>query len=363
MKGTIRKRGDKYQVIFPYKDEYDNWKQKSKTCDTKSIANATLKRMNYEVTDALLDNPRMSELAKLWISEVKLHGSANTIKAYEGCSRFVIDRLGDMRVKDIERKDIVELYQQIVEEGFEVKAYKTNLNMMMNFAIKSRYITVNPGKGITIKRTNEQRPAKILSMGERIALLSEMSEDLYYVTFLLLRTGLRIGEALGLRWKVINLDDKTMNIEKQLLIDNTITDKLKTDNSKRVIYLDTETMDMLRELSSSPYTSLDYIFDRKTTIRSRMTYALAKHGISAHDLRHNHGTDLLDICNIADAATRMGHTVEEYVSTYVHPSDESQKKIADALDNEKFSFCDRFLTEHHPTPSNVSHINASRRSQ
>ena len=66
LKGSIRQRGDKFQVLFPYKDEYGEWKQKSKTCKTMTLAKAALKTFNFE-TDVVLDNPRLSVVADLWI--------------------------------------------------------------------------------------------------------------------------------------------------------------------------------------------------------------------------------------------------------------------------------------------------------
>ena len=63
---------------------------------------------------------------------------------------------------------------------------------------------------------------------------------------------------------------------------------------------------------------------------------------------------------MADAAARMGHTVEEYIKTYVHPTNEEQKSIADKLNAPEFSLFDRFVTERNDKVINLSEINASR---
>ena len=346
LKGSIRQRGDKFQVLFPYKDEYGEWKQKSKTCKTMTLAKAALKTFNFE-TDVALDNPRLSVVADLWIKEVSLHGSSNTIWIYEKNSEFIIERIGDMKIKDITRNDVVKLYQSIKGEGYETKAYVSCFNMMMNFAIRSNYIKANVGKGITVTRTKEKRPVRILNQTERINLLRSVEgTTYYYVIYLLLKTGLRIGESLGLEWSAIDLDEGIIEVRQQVLNTNEITAKLKSKNSKRTIFLDTETIDMLNELKHSPFTTFTLIFEEYKSVRSVLANILRKHKCTPHDLRHNHGTDLLDICNIADAAQRMGHTVEEYVSTYIHPSDDSQREIANKLNNKIYSLCDNLVTEH-----------------
>lgn len=363
LKGTIRKRGKKFQVIYPYKDEEGNHKQQSGTVGSMSDANALLKKFNYEIGDNMNpQNPRLSEVVSQWLTEVSLHGSRNTQKAYEYNSQFIIERLGDMKIKDIERKDIVKLYQKIKDEGYETKAYKTAFNMIMNFAISSKYISVNPGKNIAITRTNEKRKAKMLTMAERIQLITDLEgTKQYYLTYLLLKTGLRIGEALGLTWSRIDFEDKSMTINQQVTIEGEVTNKLKSKNSYRTVYLDDETMELLQELRRTPFTTQDFIFVECETIRSAYANLLRKYDLIPHDLRHNHGTDLLDICNIADAATRMGHTIEEYVSTYIHASDENQRMIAEKLNQAQFSFHDRIMTEQVSKVVNLSDINASRK--
>lgn len=357
LKGSIRQRGDKYQVIFPYKDEYGAWKQKSKMCNTMSQAKSTLKGFNFD-TSLAYDNPTLTQLSELWITEVSLHGSSNTVTAYRQNSQFIIERLGDKKIKDIERKEVVKLYQMIKQEGYETKAYQGCFNMMMNFAIKSNYVADNVGRDITVTRTNEKRKAVILNQQERIDLLQKTKGTrYYYIIYLLLKTGLRIGEAAGLTWNVINLDEGTLEVKQQVLITEKVTEKLKSKNSKRILYLDKETITMLKELKFSPFTTFEFIFESYNNIRTGLSTLLRKYDLVPHDLRHNHGTDLLNISNIADAAHRMGHTVEEYVSTYVHPSDDSQKEIANKLNGDEYSLCDRFLTERGGKVVNMANIN------
>src|SRR5690606_1334146 len=151
MKGTIRKRGKKFQVIFPYKDSKGEWKQRSATFASSGEAKAKLKEWNYEDDSIAAENPLLSKVAEMWIEEVKLTGSKNTISAYQRNFEFVLARIEDKHIKEYIRSDFVSLYKQITSEGYEVTAYKSVIGMVMNYAMKSGYIIKNPALGISTR--------------------------------------------------------------------------------------------------------------------------------------------------------------------------------------------------------------------
>ena len=361
LKGSIRKRGDKYQVLFSYKNEYGEWKQRSKTCSSMTHAKAQLKKFNYEQDSIKMDNPKFSEIVNMWIDEKSLKASSNTIKTYRSNSDFILQRLSDIGIKDYKRSDFVKLYKDISEEGYEVRAYKGVVNMIFGYSKRLGLIAINPAEGIGIERTEEKKDATMFSQRERIQMLKDQEGTRYhYMIFFIFKTGLRIGELLGLDWKNIDLDNAEIKIAQQMLSDGSITNRLKSKNSYRTVTIDTETVAKIREFSMSPFNDGDLLF-KNTNYRTRLNARLWKYAATAHDLRHNHGTDLLRITTIADAATRMGHTVEEYVKTYVHPTDEEQKKIADKLGTDEYSLCDRFLTEQGGKVINMADTNVSKR--
>lgn len=362
MKGTIRKRGDKFQVIFPYKDDEGNWKQRSKTAATQSQANAILKKFNYEQDAVKVDNPKFSEVAKMWIDEKSLKSAQNTINTYRSNVDFILQRLKDIGIKDYKRKDFVDLYRSIFESGYEAKAYKGTINMVMAYAIRLNLITSNPAQGIGIERTEKKKDATMFSQRERIEILNDLDGTVYYyMVYIVLKTGLRIGELQGLHWKNVDLEKRELNICQQMLASGEITDRLKTENSYRIVTLDTETVELFLDFAKSPYNNGGLLFPNRN-YRSRLNTKLWKYAATAHDLRHNHGTDLLKIATVADAAARMGHTVEEYIKTYVHPTNAEQKSIADKLNAPEYSLCDRFVTEEGGKVVKMTDINARRSS-
>ena len=357
MKGTIRKRGDKFQVIFPYKDDSGEWKQRSKTADTQSQANAILKKFNYDQDTVKVDNPKFSEVAKMWIDEKSLKAATNTINTYKSNVDFILQRLADIGIKDYTRKHFVDLYKSIGESGYEPKAYKGTVNMVMAYAIRLNLISVNPAQGIGIERTEKKKDATMFSQRERMEILKDQGDTVYYyMIYLILKTGLRIGELQGLHWDNIDLANRELKVCQQMLASGEITERLKTENSHRTVMLDTETTELLWDFAKSPYNNGGLLFPNRN-YRSRLNTKLWKYAATAHDLRHNHGTDLLKIATVADAAARMGHTVEEYIKTYVHPTNAEQKSIADKLNAPEYSLCDRFVTEYGGNVVRMADIN------
>lgn len=345
MKGTIRKRGSKFQVIFPYKDESGKWKQRSVTCDTRTEANEKLKELNIESDSISSKNPKFSEVAKMWIDEKSLKSATNTINTYKSNVDFILRRLPDIGIKDYTRKHFVDLYKGIGKSGYEPKAYKGTVNMVMTYAIRLNLIVSNPAQGIGIERTEKKKDATMFSQRERVEILKGQGDTVYYyMVYLILKTGLRIGELQGLHWDNIDLANRELKVCQQMLASGEITERLKTENSHRTVMLDAETTELLWDFAKSPYNNGGLLFPNRN-YRSRLNTRLWKYAATAHDLRHNHGTDLLKIATVADAAARMGHTVEEYIKTYVHPTNAEQKSIADKLNAPEYSLCDRFVTE------------------
>lgn len=330
-KGTVKKRGDKWQVRFNYKED-NKWKTKTATCATEREGHALLRTMNYEYEDGISNsNPWFSTVKDEWLAEKRLSVRKNTIKTYTNGSLYVCEKLGKIRIKDIKRKDIVKLFERIREDEHEPHYYKGILNSIMIYAITCKYITSNPAHGLTVSRLKDKRKPVIINLAQRQALLKALEGTLYYYPiFIGLLTGLRNGELTGLRWKNVDLDNKCIHVCAQIS-EGEIVDQVKSKNSWRTIFLDEGTAALFQELKDSVYTTPTAVFLQHEQLYDGIAYQLGKFGMIPHDLRHNHATDLLGLMNPADAAKRLGHTTAEYIRTYAQPTDESQRKAIQNL--------------------------------
>lgn len=85
------------------------------------------------------------------------------------------------------------------------------LKHMMNKAVEWNYISANPARKIKRLKTPPP-PTRFLSFEERDRLLLECSANpmLWAIVFTALETGMRRGELMGLTWKDINFERRSI---------------------------------------------------------------------------------------------------------------------------------------------------------
>lgn len=148
---------------------------------------------------------------------------------------------------------------------------------------------------------------------------------------LVLFTGMRNGEVMGLKWSDIDFDSNTINIQRERLYVSTVgivTDTPKTENSIRKISVPEFVMEMLTDLKAfqdnlkekmgQEYQESGYVAVTVTgspqhprNLYKWFTYFQAKHELkkaTIHDLRHTHAAMLSDMgTKIIDISKRLGH--------------------------------------------------------
>lgn len=334
MKGTVKPRGDSWQVSYPYKDDEGQWRKKTVTARTEKEGFEKLNDLNLNfLTKRNMENPLLSEVREMWLDKVRNSGSPNTVRTYETTSRLVVEIL-DKPVQDIKVKDAEKFIAAIKARGFEARYYVNILSMMLTYAIKHKMITENVTRGLTFSRTKPKKKHPILDEAERQALIANFEGTRYYYPIIItLLNGLRIGELAGLQWKAIDFKKKTMKIFQQWN-EGELTPDLKSEASYRTLSLDTATLTILKELHGSEFSTPTFVFVDHHFMCNQMSSVLSKYypNLSDHSLRHNHGTDLLDITDPVNAAKRMGHSVEEYLKTYAHETDAKSREIAEKME-------------------------------
>ena len=160
--------------------------------------------------------------------------------------------------------------------------------------------------------------------------------------FLLATTGMRRGEALGLQWRDVRLDDGQLDIRRSLglVAGKLVVGDPKTVKGRRTVSLDPPTVTVLREhrteqlrqrlLMGSAYVDQDYVFaqpdgnalnpTRFQRVFHRRTEAAGVPRIRLHDLRHTWATLALQAgINPKVVQERIGHaSVAITLDLYTH---------------------------------------------
>jgi integrase/recombinase XerD len=171
-----------------------------------------------------------------------------------------------------------------------------------------------------------------------------------FLICLLHETGMRIGEALGLRHEDIR--SRGVNQIDVVHRDNN-ENRARAKTGDRVIHVSKELMRMYSTylVNEYPKADSDYVFVNcwkeplgepmsKSNVDNLFTRLANKTGVKAHPhlLRHTHATELIRAnWDMAHVQKRLGHSdIQTTVNTYVHLTDDDlAQKYQEYLENQK----------------------------
>lgn len=301
---------------------------------------------------ALNENMRLSQLGELYFSEYAPNRLKEvTAYTYEGSYRKNIKPvLGNVRLKDLTTPMITDFLLALGKEKKPqtVRKNKIILHSILNYAVSQKFIKENPCIGTIWKQDVEGNCTEIQNVlsEEEAKTLMQLTKD--YSVFntiirLLLLTGMRSGEVLGLRWNRIDFKEKTIFIDKTLTYTTGryFLSTPKTENSLRTIQIDDEMVkllqqhkkeqDKLKAIVGAAWENPDAVFtsatghyyDRcllNTQFRRFLSRHPEIHKISIHGLRHTNASLLIRAGENLDAISKhLGHASADITSrVYAH---------------------------------------------
>lgn len=226
-----------------------------------------------------------------------------------------------------------------------LKKINTELNSIINYAKRFYDLNTNPcGKAGTIGKTKAEE-MDYWTYDEYIAFREGVKDkSLSYICFeVLYWTGMREGELLALSPADIDLDNKTISINRtyQRIEGKDVFTSPKTRKSKRKIPIP----DFLcQELSD--YIQSRYMLDAderlfpitKSYLSHEMIRGCKNTGVKKiriHDIRHSHASLLINQgCDALMLADRLGHEkVSTTLNTYSHLFPHKQQELVHSLES------------------------------
>lgn len=179
-------------------------------------------------------NLRLDDVYNLWKKNkvgLKQSTYVNYLYMYE---HFIGPKIGKMKIKDIRKSTVLGLYNDLTRSNDIGKTMAINtlevihnvLRQVLQVAVDDDYIRKNPTEGVlreVKKANNYERPKrKALTLEQQNAFIRFLkSKPLYYswsILFaVLLGTGCRIAEFIGLRWCDIDWKNNTISINHNLV--------------------------------------------------------------------------------------------------------------------------------------------------
>jgi len=105
------------------------------------------------------------------------------------------------------------LNKGIIAKSNTVNMELKTIRTMMNYAIKWGYLKDNPTSGVNKLKVNDAKMPRFLSKVEVKLFLENCGDELYPVFFLLLNTGMRLGEVKFLNWKDVDIEQKIIRVQ------------------------------------------------------------------------------------------------------------------------------------------------------
>ena len=172
-----------------------------------------------------------SDYLDYWLKEhCQINLKYHTIQAYSNIIKnHIKPRLGFYRLSQITTATLQEFLNNLyVEKAFSKNFMKNILKVLKtSFAYATDvvgFVKENPAIKVKIPRYDvpEEDPAHIFSK-EEIQMILERFENnhaFYYAILTAYYTGLRVSEAFGLTWNDIDLENKTLTVNKNILKKN-----------------------------------------------------------------------------------------------------------------------------------------------
>jgi len=237
--------------------------------------------------------------------------------------RSLVSELGDLRLCDITTAR-VEAYMRdrlatpTVRGGRRAPASVNRevacLRKVLSHAVEHGEIEVNPLRGIKMLR---EAPARVptLDLAEERALLGASPEWMRPIIRLAVSTGCRLGEVLALRWRHVDFDAGTVQIEDS------------KSGESRIVPLHPAILDELTArrgtpdgwLCVSPETGRPPHATAVSHAFKRAARKIGRPDLRLHDLRHVAGTRLLAAgASLPEVASVLGHKTLAMSRRYAH---------------------------------------------
>lgn len=134
------------------------------------------------------------------------------------------NQLGKAKIVDIRKSDILLFYNSLTEQGLSVGTIKIIHKIIrpaLQLACDDNVIVKNPADGCTKEYTEELEKKYALSFDEEKEFLDRIKArprmKRYYPMYaILLKTGLRISEAIGLTWDDIDMEQREISVNHQV---------------------------------------------------------------------------------------------------------------------------------------------------
>ena len=367
---------DRYVYRITYTDPFTNQKHRKAFTDKNSITAAKRKATTFLNSLKAAENDREGSLKAFleqWVVSISKTVKPKTLERYNS----VLERniypypIANCLLDNLNTGLLQKHFTMLLQSGGSkkqglaprsVNATRRLLIGALDTAVRDDILPKNPA--------SYTRPMKVVApeimvlthdQAKRLIRCAlQHSRNAWAIITLGFGTGMRISEIFGLEWKNVDLQNKTLQIEKTVVTTRhgtLVQDSTKTKTSRRKILLPDNVCYMLKRFKlwqkvhdirfGTHYSASPWVFSNPQG-RPRSPSSFSGHdfkqlldisGIDRkfriHDMRHTHATWLLEAgVNIKVVSERLGHSsIRITLDTYAHVLQTMQQEAVDTLND------------------------------
>jgi integrase len=294
-------------------------------------------------------------LEKEWLPVIQPTVRRTTFLGYEGHVRnHIVPALGNKSLRSIDGRILNTFYASLADgtknlAPSSVKRVHATIHRALYDAVRWGFLEANPADACDPPKDRGRNTEMQTWSAQQLAtfLKSVRSHRHYPMWVLLAMTGMRRGEALGLRWCDVDLAGSSLSVRQTLIAaggDVHIAPP-KTARGRRVIALDARTVQTLKEhrqkQKPSDLQRLLFTDERGAHLIpqeiskefGRLRHAARLPRIRLHDLRHTHATLALQAgIHPKIVSERLGHsTISLTLDVYSHALPHMQQEASERI--------------------------------
>ncbi|RDI20322.1 site-specific recombinase XerD [Lentzea flaviverrucosa] len=371
--GTIVKRKDgRYQAAVYVLTSTGESKRKYVYGSSWEDANNKRVEMldnNRKGVPSISSSMKLDDYLTWWLEEViKVERGESTYSGYEiVVRRYIKPNLGSKKLNALTPTHVRQFIAKLrkaktvlgepLSDRYVQNVFET-LRSALTTAVREELIGRNVAKLVETPKRGTFEVDPMSESAARKFVRAAAEHWLYALWLILITTGLRKGEVLGLAWSDVDLDTGAFKVRRtvQRVRGKLLFGKTKTKKSTRTLYLGRVCLAALAKhreettkrkgtkLNPAPGQPTDLIFVTATgrvieprnvnTMLRRLLKGAELDTARVHDLRHTAATLLLvDGATIREVMEQLGHaSISTTANIYGHVLDEAKRRLATRMD-------------------------------
>lgn len=259
-KNAIREDGR--IAVQVYLGRGEDGKRKYKTVYGRTQKEADEKALQVKLSmrkgiDVTAERDTFEDWEKRWLKTKAVNVSAGQFTAYTSCGAHLVHAIGSMPISKIRTADIQDVIDALADYNPTTKkptSKKTLRQVRMTaaqvfqLAIDNRVLDYNPAAAVKIPEKAPQEKRRALTKEEQSWIINTPHRA-QRAAMIMMFAGLRRGEVIPLTWADIDLDKRTIQVNKTVEMIHgkaVVKNTAKTDSSLRTVDIPVILADYLR---------------------------------------------------------------------------------------------------------------------